>query len=249
MAAKIDNTAIQDGYALYHHNLIFTENKKWAVIQQGMNPDNNYARRYHWLSEHLKTFIIEPHTAIIGTHKKSQVLDMTSRKSIQTQKTSLDLVNDHPNHLKREWALLTKPATQTTLDSWNSHNIKPFKTKFLHMPRTINWKKITEIYEFQPKNYEQFLAIPGVGANIVRALALISDLIYGATPSWHEPLQFTYAHGGKDGVPKPVDKPTYDTSIHILKNAITHAKIGNNERLNALKRLHHYYHPLLKKHT
>jgi hypothetical protein len=241
MAAKVDNTAIQDGHNLYHHVLLFSENGKWAVIQQGMHVNSKYARRYHWLSETVENFVCEPHTAIVSDVKQDNVLDMTAKQSIPAQKISVDLVNDNPIHLRREWAELTLHHNQRTLDNWNQptkNNSRPIQ--HLHMPRSINWAKMNEIYDFQPKNYEELLSIKGVGPNTVRSLALISDLIYGEKPSWSDPIRFTYAHGGKDGVPRPVDRKTMDESTVIIKQGIQQAKIGDNEKIKALRRLKDY---------
>lgn len=237
MAAKVDNTMIQDHYQLYHHVMILTEKSKWCIIQQGMHVNSKYARRYHWLSETFESYVCEPHSAIVGDIRQEKVLDMTAKQSEPSQKISVDLVNDNPVHLKREWALLTKPANQRTLDDWTNpeQNIK--SVDYLNMPRTINWSKMKEIYDFQPKNYEELLAIKGVGPNTVRALALISDLIYGEKPSWLDPIRFTYAHGGKDGVPFPVDRKAMDESTVIIQQGIQQAKIGDKEKIRALKRL------------
>lgn len=243
MAAKIDNTAVQDGHNLYHHVFIFSEKGRWAVIQQGMNDETGYARRYHWLSEKVDSFVCEPHNAIVGDIRLEKILDMTAKQSRSAQKISVDLVNDNPNHLKRDWAELNLPHNQRTLDNWTcqKENLKPID--YLTMPKTINWKKMKEIYDFQPKNYEELLSAKGVGPNTVRALALISDLIYGEKPSWHDSIRFTFAHGGKDRVPRPVDLHTYSHSIEFIENALKQAKIGNKEKLHAIKRLHNFYNP------
>lgn len=237
MAAKVDNTAIQDGYNLYHHVLIFSENGKWAVIQQGMSNETSYARRYHWLSENVESFVCEPHNAIVGDDRQERVLDMTAKQSTAAQKISVDLVNDNPQHLKRDWAELTRPENQRTLDNWLYPQQNKQPLEHLDMPRTINWQKMREIYDIQPKNYEELLSLRGVGPNTVRALALISDLIYGEKPSWVDPIRYTFAHGGKDFVPRPVDLPTYSTSIEMLEDAIKQAKIGDTEKIHALRRL------------
>jgi hypothetical protein len=234
MAAKVDNAALQDGHDLYHHVFIFSESGRWAVIQQGMDTERCYARRYHWLSEQLKSFVLEPHQAIIGEIKQEKALDMTAKTSEKAQKISVDLVNDNPIHLKRDWARIKLPSTQRTLDNWT----KPFH--YLEMPRTINWSKMKEIYDFQPRNYEELLSIRGVGPSTVRALALISELIYGERPSWQDPIKYSFAVGGKDGVPFPVDRRAMDQSSEILKQGIEQAKIGRNEKLSALKRLKDY---------
>lgn len=240
MAAKIDNTAIQDGYNLYHHVLIFSENGKWAVIQQGLNDETSYARRYHWLSEHVESFVCEPHNAILGDSFQEKVLDMTARNSESTQKVSVDLVNDDPRHLRRDWAELTRPQNQRTLDNWITSEEKRKPIDYLTMPKSINWAKMKEIYEFQPKNYEQLISMSGVGPNTARALALISDLIYGEKPSWKDPVKYSFAVGGKDGVPFPVDRKAMDESTEIIRTGIKQAKIGDKEKLQAIKRLHNF---------
>ena len=235
MCAKIDNTAIQDGHKLYHHVFLFTEKAKWAVIQQGMDSNINYARRYHWLSG-FDSFIVDPHNSIIG-EKRDSVLNMVSKNSNSSQKTCVDLVCDHPRHLLNDWASLTIPGTQTTLYDWDkSRNVRK-KIFSLDMPRSLNWNKIREIYDFQPKKYEEFLGIKGVGPKTVRALALISDLIYGDKPSWEDPLKFSFAHGGKDGVPYPVDRKVMDESTEIIIQGISRSKVGEREKLRALRRL------------
>jgi len=243
MAAKIDNTAIQDGHNLYHHCMIFTEDGKWAVIQQGMSNETNYARRYHWLSETVENFVCEPHTAIVSDVKQDNVLDMTAKQSKSAQKVSVDLVNDDPRHFKTDWAMLTKHRNQRTLDNWMFSQQNERSIECLDMPRSINWNKMKEIYDFQPKNYEELLSLRGVGPNTVRALALISDLIYGEKPSWHDPIRFTYAHGGKDGVPRPVDRKAMDESTEIIRSGIQQAKIGDKEKMQAVKRLHTFFSP------
>ena len=238
MSAKIDNTAIQDGFNLYHHVFIFTEDKLWAVIQQGLNSDTKYARRYHWLSKDLKSFIIEPHKSILCDKQQENVLDMTSKKSIEAQNISVDLVNDNPNHLKCDFVRLSLSKYQKTLYDWNENfNNHP---ENLYMPRNVNWLKMKEIYEFQPKNYEELLSIKGVGPNTIRALALISDLIYGEKPSWSDPVKYSFTVGGKDGVPYPVDGKAMDQSIEILNTAIKQAKIGDYERIQSIKRLRRF---------
>jgi len=237
MAAKVDNTAVQDGHTLYHHVFVLSEDKKWAVIQQGMNNETGYARRYHWLSEDIESFVCEPHNAIVGDDRQEKVLDMTAKQSTKTQRVSLDLVNDNPLNLRHDWADLTRHENQKTLDNWLSPRSDRHSLPHLDMPRTINWQKMREIYDVHPTNYEELLSLKGVGPNTVRALALISELIYGERPSWEDPIRFTFAHGGKDCVPHPVDLPTYATSIEILEDAVKQAKIGDREKLHALKRL------------
>lgn len=237
MTAKIDSAAVQDYYSLYHHVFFFTEQGDWGVIQQGMNENNHYARRYHWFSKQIKHFCCEPNTNIAGDHFEESVLDMTSQKSKSAQQLSLDLINDNPYHLKRDWTKLTLDTSQRTLENWDEPIQKKTSLNSLHMPRTINWKKMKELYEFQPNNYEELLSLEGVGQNTVRALALISDLIYGEPPSWKDPVKFSFTVGGKDGVPFPVDTKAMDESIIQIENLLNQANIEKNQKIHALRRL------------
>jgi len=241
MAAKIDNTAIQDGHDLYHHVFLFSEDGLWGVIQQGMDSETNYARRYHWLSENVYSFVCEPNNAIMGEKCRESVLDMTAKESISNQKTCIDLVNDNPRHIRRDWANLTRHHSQRTLNNWDLPEQKHESVECLNMPRSVNWNKMRELYDFQPKSYEEFLSIKGVGSNTVRALALISDLIYGDKPSWSDPIKYSFAVGGKDGVPFPVDKKAMDESTEIIRLGIERAKIGDKDKLHAIGRLHKFY--------
>ncbi len=237
MAAKVDTAAIQDGHHLYHHVFLCSEDKLWAVIQQGLNSETNYARRYHWCSDAVKTFVREPHKSILGTTSQEPILDMTSSQSEPSQKISVDLVNDHPRHLQREWAMLTKHHNQQTLDKWTDEKRTEHPLSCLTMPRSINWTKMKEIYDFQPQHYEELLSLQGVGPATVRALALISDLIYGEQPSWKDPVKYSFTVGGKDGVPFPVDRKAMDQSTEIIRSGVQQAKLGDTEKMHAIKRL------------
>ncbi|MCD6591042.1 MAG: DUF763 domain-containing protein [Candidatus Aenigmarchaeota archaeon] len=236
MSAKIDNTLLQDGFTLYHHVFVFTEKGEWCVVQQGMNERTKYARRYHWLSKHVESFVNEPHEAICSDMKNNFVLDMTARSSEKSRQISLDLVKDNPEKIKGDILMLSRKPSQSTLNKW----FEKEKPVILTMPRKINWEALNRAYDIQPKNYEEFVSLPGIGPNTVRALALISDIIYGKPPSWKDPVKFNYAHGGKDGVPYPVDRHTYDKSIEILKAAIENAKLGKKEKLQAIRRLENF---------
>ena len=236
MSAKVDNTALQDGYQLYHHVFIFTEKGKWTVIQQGLNTGKRYARRYHWISG-LESFVDEPHSGISGDRKEKEVLDMTSSNSKEARKQSVDMVNDNPKKLARLF------SGQSNILDFTS------KQKLLNMPRShyiINMHKknmetLQKAYELQPKNYEELLCVPGLGPKTVRALALVSDLVYGKPPSWKDPVKFSFSHGGKDGIPYPVDRETYDRSIGILRDGVKQARLGSTEKLRAIKRLNGLY--------
>ncbi|MCS7098170.1 MAG: DUF763 domain-containing protein [Candidatus Methanomethyliaceae archaeon] len=225
MSAKIDNVAVQAGYQLYHHVFFMAENGKWAVVQQGMNPENRLARRYHWLSEEMNCFIVEPHKAIVG-HRENKVLNMVAKESENCRKISVDIARENP---KKVMKYVVKPEQRSLLEYMSD--------RVLIMPWNINWKALEIAYELQPKNYEELISINGIGPSTVRGLALISDLIYGEPPSWKDPVKYSFAFGGKDGVPFPVRRKEMDEAIEFLRIAIENAKINERERLNALKRL------------
>ena len=240
MSAKVDTTAIQAGYQLYHHTFFVAENGNWAVIQQGMCPQDRTARRYHWLSENVQNFVVEPHNAIVGEVKRNAALDMTAKESENCRKTSVDIVKEHPRKIMR-MLLSIRPAYQKSLQEWLPKTTetawKQYPIEVLSMPRNINWKALREVYEFQPHNYEELLSFKGVGPATVRGLALIAALIYGERPSWKDPVKYSFAYGGKDGVPYPVNRKAMDNSIQILKHAIQEAKVGNKEKIRSLQRL------------
>jgi hypothetical protein len=239
MSAKVDNTAIQAGYQLYHHAFFLTENGTWAVVQQGMSDQDRTARRYHWLSEHVQSFLVEPHDAIVGEAKKENVLNMTAKESENCRKASTDLAKERPERLIRLLESV-RPVAQPSLQKWMPQSgVKSYLVEF-SMPRTLNWKLAKQLYETQPENYEQLLGIRGVGPSTVRGLALVAELVYGTSPSWKDPVKYSFAYGGKDGVPYPVDREAMDKSTQILKNAIENAKIGDKEKLKSLQRLRKY---------
>jgi hypothetical protein len=242
MTAKVDNTAIQAGYQLYHHAFIMAENKKWAVVQQGMSSEDRTARRYHWLSDSAKSLIVEPHNAVVGT-KRPIALNMTAKESEGTRKTSVDLAKEPTRKVRRLIDEAARPINQKSLREWLPtptaktlrHNIET-----LRMPRNINWETMKRAYEFQPKNYEELLSIKGVGPATVRGLALVAELMYGEKPSWEDPVKYSFAYGGKDGVPFPVDRRAMDESILMLRDTVKAARIGDKERLHSLERLRRF---------
>ena len=240
MSAKVDNAAIQAGYPLYHHAFLVAEDGKWAVVQQGMNVRDRTARRYHWLSDHVHNFVTEPHNAIVGDVKRNVVLDMTAKESQVCQKVSTDIVKEKPKKVLQMLQSI-RPAHQTSLQKWMPEATwKEYVAEVLSLPNNLNWEALRQAYEFQPKNYEQLLSLRGVGPATVRGLALIAELVYGEKPSWKDPVKYSFAYGGKDGVPYPVDRRAMDQSIQILENAIKSARIGNGEKLKSLQRLRQY---------
>jgi len=240
MSAKVDNTAVQAGYQLYHHAFVVAEDGKWAVVQQGMSIQDRTARRYHWLSEHVQDFVVEPHDAIVGDVKRNVALDMTAKQSEDCRKVSTDIVKEQPKKLMRLLQSV-RPAHQTSLQKWMPEaKYKEYVIEVLSMPNNLNWKAVKRAYEFKPKNYEQLLNIRGVGPATVRGLALIAELVYGAPPSWKDPVKYSFCVGGKDGVPFPVDRETYGEITEILESAVRQAKVGDKERINAIKRLREF---------
>lgn len=226
MSAKVDSAGIQDGYELYHHNFLFTRGGSWAVVQQGMNEKTRYARRYHWLSTYMTNFVNEPHSAI-ASEGRGQALNLVATESDPARTLIPQIVdNERPEKLLadlRKIKTLTLPA----------HHY--LSTEDLH-PDSIS-KILLTTYERQPDNFEALLGLEGVGAKTIRALSLISELVYGVPPSYRDPARYSFAHGGKDGIPYPVDRETYDKSIEVLTKAINRAKLGMSERKEAFIRL------------
>jgi hypothetical protein len=242
MSAKVDNTLIQDGHQLYHHVMLVTNEGKWAVIQQGMNLESKYARRYHWLGENIKSFVVDPHTAIMGNERINTVLDMTAKDSEESRKISADIAKEGDKKIQNLIRILKDPK-QKTLDSWVSQKKK---VEILYMPWNINWKALRLCYEFQPEGYEELISIKGIGPATVRALALISEVVYGGKPSWKDPVKYSFAIGGKDGVPYPINRKIVDRTIGVLKEGIEEARIGKEEKLAAIKRLRAFVPPDVK---
>jgi hypothetical protein len=229
-------------FKLYHHALLVTKDEKWAVIQQGMSDQDRSARRYHWLSENTKCFVEEPHNAIVGSVKRERALNMVSKTSEAARNASVDLAKEPTRKLMNLIQSTAKPLNQASLQQWLPKTSDPWQQTqtTLNMPRNISWDTLSRLYEFQPSNYEELLSVKGVGPATVRGLALVAELVYGDSPSWEDPVKFSFAYGGKDGVPFPVDRKAMDESILILKESVQAAKIGEKEKLNSLSRLRAY---------
>ncbi len=240
ISAKIDNSCIQDGYQLYHHTFLLNEKGDWAIIQQGMNQENRYARRYHWLSQEMVEFTEEPHQGICCNKKESEALDMTAKESEDSRKISVDILCDNPEHLKKYFKDKTPliSESQTKLDQYITEFKMPRHHPVLDMDLSDReFEVIKRAYELQPSNYEEMISLEGMGPKKIRALALISDLVYGTPASWKDPVKYSFTHGGKDGYPYPVNREVYDHSINTLKEALESAKLEKKEKYNAIKRL------------
>jgi len=240
VSAKIDNSCIQDGYQLYHHSFILTEEGNWAVIQQGMNQETRYARRYHWLGESVDDYLEEPHVGICCDSQTDNTLNMTAIESDNARDVSVDLICDNPEHLKKYFKDRTPiiSKSQMKLDNYFSELKMPRHHPVLDQDLSDGeFEVLKRAWELQPSNYEELISLEGMGPKKIRALALISDLIYGSKPSWEDPVKYSFTHGGKDGYPYPVDCEVYDHSIQTLKEALEQSKIEKKDKYNAIKRL------------
>ncbi len=236
LAAKVDNAVLQDGYSIYHHIIAYTSSGEWAVIQQGMNDANGYARRYHWLWEDVGSFVVEPHSGLVGDRVEERVINMTSRESEEARRVSLDIVRESPQKLIRLINLASsKQETLTAFTSSKDEQIKP--PAHLVMPRRIDWDAVRRAYDVQPTNYEELVDVRGMGPATIRALALVASIIYGAEVDWRDPVKYSFAHGGKDGVPYPVERRRMDKVIGFLREAVEASEIDAREKKDALQRL------------
>jgi hypothetical protein len=218
LSAKVDNSAVQDGYQLYHHTFVFTAEGKWCIVQQGMSDDTAMARRYHWLSG-IETFVQEPHAAVC-CDATGETLNLVAAESSEVRTHSAALAAERPQVVLETLAM---PRRHAVMDA----DINP---KYLQ-------KVLLRTYENPPADFEALLAIEGVGAKTLRALALTSELIYGARASHRDPARYAFAHGGKDGTPFPVDRATYDKTIDVLHRALNRAHVGRTEKVHAFRRL------------
>lgn len=222
LTAKVDNTAIQDGFQLYQHNFIVNDKGDWCVIQQGMNNQTSTARRYHWHSENLQSFINEPHTFIYGENQ-GKILNLTAYSAAATREKSLLIANEHPDKILKEINHLIMP---------NHHDVKM---------KDVNMKRLGAMlwlaHENKPEDFEDLLLLKGMGPRTIQSLALVSEVIYGTPTRFDDPARFSFAHGGKDGAPFPVPTKVFDETINTLQTAIHRAKIGNTDKQQAIRKL------------
>lgn len=245
MSAKVDSSLIQDNFQLYHHNFIFTKNGNWVVIQQGMNANLKKARRYHWYSENVKNFDEEPHSGIISDIKLKP-LNLTAKESEENKRISTILVRKKPKKIIKDLNLILKKQnsliSQKRLE--NFIEMEMFNREFYWhsvLKEKFDLKRLEKNLEkanfLKPETFENLLSLKGIGPKTIRALSLVSELIYGAKPSYEDPARYTFSHGGKDGTPYYVDKKTISQTIDIFEKAIKKAKISISEKEKARKRL------------
>ncbi len=250
MAAKVDSALIQDGFQIYHHSFFFSKNGAWAVVQQGMNTQNQTARRYHWYSENITDMVCEPHSGIV-TQTKVPTLDLTARESTQTRAISAGLARGNYRNLMKDIQVIRrhtcdvsqmvalksgqKEFTALNLENreffWHPVLLEDFsKSKYLE-------KILFKVCDTKPDNYEKLLSLEGVGPKTMRALSLVSEVIYGASPSYEDPARYSFAHGGKDGTPYPVDRKTYDSTINFFSRVVQKMRLPPSEKRAILGRL------------
>jgi hypothetical protein len=226
LAAKVDNAAVQDGYQLYHHAFFFTTAGDWCVVQQGMHAQQPLARRYHWLSSSVTSFVQEPHAAVCCDERVA-ALNLVAAESEGARQASVALACEPPERALGalgDLPLLAMPARHALLADVDVRGSRM---------RAI----LLSTYRHAPRDFESLLGIQGVGARTLRALALAAEVVYGTPASTRDPARFSFAHGGKDGTPVPVDRRTYDRTIAVFEKGLDRARIDRSEKVRAFRRL------------
>jgi len=282
LSAKVDSAAVQDGFAVYHHSFFFTPEGQWCVVQQGMDEQSGWARRYHWLAEHVGDFVCEPHEAVHDLSERPSVsekgsdplsqgdltpfrigskrgprqltlLNMVAEEAGENRRASTALVHEKPGWLLGE---IERLAEGPTLFAPARHPVLELDVSRKRLERIV-----TAAHEQNPADFEALLGLTGVGPATVRSLSLLAEIIFQAPPARRDPTgraerrepsgepatpparstrcwaDYSYAHGGKDGTPFPVDRATYDRNIAVLSDAVRRARLGENDKFNALRRL------------
>jgi hypothetical protein len=222
LSAKVDNTALQDGFQLYTHNFIVNTEGLWTVVQQGMRNDSSTARRYHWHSPALRSFVEEPHTGICGKNQ-GRILNLVAKEANASRNAMMSMTAERPERMIAEARKLIMPA---------HHDVR---AKDVDLKRLGAMLWLT--HERQPANFEELLLLEGMGPRTLQSMALVSEVIYGAPSRFNDPARFSFAHGGKDGHPFPVPLKVYDETISVLSKAVTQAKIGQTDKQQAIQKL------------
>jgi hypothetical protein len=222
LSAKVDSTAIQDGFQVYLHSFVLSAEGKWAVVQQGMNASTLRARRYHWCSEGLQSFVLEPHTAICGENQ-GQILNLTDRQALPAQQAMLSIAQEHPDRILQEVKHMKLP------------DYCQIKAQDVDIKRlgSILWLA----QEAQSQTFEDLLLLHGLGPRTLQSLALVSEVIHGTPARFSDPARYAFAHGGKGGRPFPVPTKVYDETIDNLRTSVQKAKIGHTDKQEAIKKL------------
>jgi len=235
LVAKVDSAAVQDGFELYLHGFFVTDEGKWTVVHQGMNGSKRQARRYHWHSEGLSSFVDEPHSAIDGPNQ-GEIVNLTDHRAARARSAQLELLQFGPERIVRELARLTEPPpSQLTLPHLimpAHHDVRASDVFIRRLHGTL-----AAAADVGPVDFPELLLIPGVGARTVQSLAMVAEVVHGAPYRFRDPARFSLAHGGKDRHPYPVPIKVYDETIRVLKSAVQKAKLGRDEAMQAFKRL------------
>ncbi|MBY5795774.1 DUF763 domain-containing protein [Rhizobium leguminosarum bv. viciae] len=242
LIAKVDSAALQDGFDLYLHGFIVADDGHWVVVQQGMNGDRRQARRYHWLSEGLESFVNSPHAAIEG-RSQGEIVNLADRRAERSRRGQLDLLTTlGPDRIIREAAALLRaeePAPGPAQQPMLPHLIMPahhdVRESDVNMRRLHG--NLAAAADRGPADFEELLLVPGVGARTVKALAMVAEVVHGAPCRFSDPARFSIAHGGKDRHPFPVPLKVYDETIAVMKSAVQKGRLGREEELQALRRL------------
>jgi hypothetical protein len=242
LVAKVDSAAVQDGFDLYLHGFIVADDGRWVVVQQGMNNGRKQARRYHWLSEGLESFVEAPHAAVEGANQ-GQIVNLTDRRAAASRERQLDLLRDAgPDGIVRELARLelahgkaSAPAAQAMLPHLvmpDHHEVRAEDV----IERRLHGA-LAAAADRGPEDFAELLLVPGIGARTVRSLAMVAEVVHGTPCRFSDPARFSLAHGGKDRHPYPVPTRVYDRTIAVMKEAVAAAKLGQDEKLAAIGRL------------
>jgi uncharacterized protein len=243
LVAKVDSAAVQDGFQLYLHGFIVADDGHWAVVQQGMNEGRRQARRYHWLSEGLASFVEAPHAAIDGPGQGT-IVNLTDRRAAKSRAAQLDLLATiGPDGIARRLAAIAPQEEEAPAPEPAQlalpHLVMPAHHEVRAgdvMARRLHGT-LAAAADRGPKDFADLLLTPGVGARTVEALALVAEVVHGAPCRFADPARFSLAHGGKDRHPYPVPVRVYDETIRVLKAAVANAKLGRDEELAAIRRL------------
>lgn len=228
LVAKVDSVAVQDGFSLYLHSFVVTRDGDWVVVQQGMNGEKRQARRYHWRSEAIDSFVDEPHDAVVGPNQ-GQIVNLTDHRASLARDATVDLTSRPPESVADDVARI---AAERHVQMPSHHDVRPTDLFLRRLHAVLATAKDNDV-----RGFEDLLLTRGLGARTMQALALVAEVAHGTPSRFDDPARFAFAHGGKDGHPHPVPLLVYDRTIETLRSALDQARVGRTEKLHAFKRL------------
>lgn len=239
LVAKVDSAAVQDGFGLYLHDFVLADDGAWVVVQQGMSGATGTARRYHWRSEGLTSFVDAPHSAIDGP-TAGRIINLTDTRAAPARAAQLDLLSElGPDRLAREAASVLKAGTGAAPEPLLPHLVMPahhdVRRSDLILRRLHG--TLAAAADRGPTDFADLLLVPGVGLRTVEALATVAEVIHGTPCRFADPARHSLAHGGKDRHPFPVPTRVLDRTISVLRDAVARARLGEDDRLAAVRRL------------